>query len=136
MDAKDGVCVVAVFLKVGKKENPEIAKIIAGLKHCTFKGKRHTMDNKVDILKLIPTSSDYYFYYGSLARPPCIECTVWIVYQDPIEISHGQLDAFNELQNHRPHHEGVKICNNYRPLCPVGSRKILFVKVPKKGCAC
>nr|CAI5816963.1 unnamed protein product [Callosobruchus analis] len=136
MDHDDGVGVIAVFMRVGTKENPELAKILSGLKHCEFRGKSFHLEDKVDIVKLIPQNSYYFVYQGSLARPPCIECVVWMVFKDPIEISQSQLDALNELQNHRKKQEGVKISNNYRPLCPTNSREVLLVKVPRKGCQC
>nr|CAH7744720.1 unnamed protein product [Callosobruchus chinensis] len=136
MDHEDGVSAFAVFLKVGTERNPELAKILNGLKHCEFRGKSVELEEKVDFLKLIPQNSYYFVYPGSLSRPPCIECVVWIVFRDPIEISQSQLDALNDLKNHRRKQEGVKISNNYRPLCSTGSREILLVKVPKKGCQC
>lgn len=33
----------------------------------------------------------YYTYLGSLTTPPCNECVIWIVFVDPIEVSHEQV---------------------------------------------
>lgn len=32
----------------------------------------------------------YYTYLGSLTTPPCNECVIWIVFVEPIEVSHEQ----------------------------------------------
>ena len=36
----------------------------------------------------------YYTYLGSLTTPPCNECVIWIVFVDPIEVSHEQVTIY------------------------------------------
>ncbi len=36
----------------------------------------------------------YYTYLGSLTTPPCNECVIWIVFVDPIEVSHEQVKIY------------------------------------------
>lgn len=33
----------------------------------------------------------YYTYLGSLTTPPCNECVIWIVFVEPVEVSHEQV---------------------------------------------
>lgn len=42
-------------------------------------------------LFLFAEKGAYYTYLGSLTTPPCNECVIWIVFVDPIEVSHEQV---------------------------------------------
>ena len=65
---------------------------------------------------LIPTDRSYYKYTGSLTTPPCTETVTWIVFQDKVEASQAQLDAYNAL-----------LTDNYRPTQDLNGRVIDFV---------
>ncbi len=51
-----------------------------------------------------PANRAYWTYLGSLTTPPCSECVIWIVYKEPIQMSHEQV---------------------IRQILPNGSKKIL-----------
>ncbi|VEN43796.1 unnamed protein product [Callosobruchus maculatus] len=120
----DGLCVLGVFFNLGCKANPEIAKIIDVMNKCEAKGAEAKLERNVDISQIIPFSGSYYTYSGSLTTPPCSECTTWIVFEDPIQISQDQLDAFNSLKDGT----GKIITNNFRPLMPLEGREVRLVR--------
>ena len=45
---------------------------------------------------LLPPTSDYYYYSGSLTTPPCSEGVSWVVLKTPIEASAEQIARFKE----------------------------------------
>ncbi len=81
--------------------NPEIAKL---WEVAPAKTGEATAKSAVDFAKLVPASSDYYRYGGSLTTPPCSEIVEWVVFREPIAASKEQIDAFARLYpvNNRP----------------------------------
>jgi carbonic anhydrase len=94
----------------------------------------------------------YYTYLGSLTTPPCNECVIWIVFVEPVEVSHEQvcwvehfssiltrsvenngiylqLESFREMMSMKkggcsqPSREH-KILNNFRPPLSVEERVV------------
>lgn len=124
----DGLAVLGVFLKVGK-ENPELNKLCELT--CDIKHKEECVPfkNTLDPNKLLPEKGAYYTYLGSLTTPPCNECVIWIVFVDPIEVSHEQLESFREMMSMKkggctqPSGEH-RILNNYRPPLSVEQRVV------------
>lgn len=92
--------VLGVLINEGEA-NSEIAKLwqVAPKKSGDAKAK-----SAVDFSKLVPVTSKYYRYTGSLTTPPCSEIVEWVVYADPITASKEQIDAFAKLYpvNNRP----------------------------------
>jgi len=58
----------------------------------------------LDIQQLLPNDTRYYTYMGSLTTPPCSEGVLWIVMQQPVQLSPEQIDVFAHLypMNARP----------------------------------
>ena len=52
-------------------------------------------------------------YRGSLTTPPCTEGVSWIVMTEPVTLSAAQIAAF-----------GALYARNYRPVQPLGRRKL------------
>lgn len=67
----------------------------------------------IDLNRLLPEFRGYHTYMGSLTRPPCTEGVVWVVLQQPVQISAEQEAIFARL------HAG-----NARPVQPAQGRLI------------
>ncbi|XP_017771112.1 PREDICTED: carbonic anhydrase [Nicrophorus vespilloides] len=125
----DGLCVLGVFIKPGKPNN-DIAKIVSKFNLIQHKSCNAKISTPMDPSNFLPKDSGYWTYMGSLTTPPCSECVIWIVFQEPIEVSHEQLKAFRTLKTYCS--EDVCPCdeyqgylkNNYRPTVPLGERVI------------
>ncbi|CAH8611523.1 unnamed protein product [Heterobilharzia americana] len=103
MTYSDGLSVLGVFFQLGKSSNNALKRLCA-------------------LLNLLPSDlSRYYTYSGSLTTPPCSECVTWIVLDEPVVMSIDQLETLREM------HANCVSCgntDNFRPICPVGSRSV------------
>ncbi|XP_026474423.1 carbonic anhydrase 13 [Ctenocephalides felis] len=126
----DGLAVLGVFLKVGEKHE-ELDKLVKLLPYVMHKGDKVTIPGPLDPAKLIPENKKYWTYPGSLTTPPCSESVTWILFKEPIEVSHEQLEAFRSLRCYDVAEDcpcddlhGGQVINNYRPPLPLGNRDI------------
>lgn len=127
----DGLAVLGVLVEVGK-ENAEINHLIKALSNIRFKDEtcKFVDHEQLDPNKLMPSNRAYWTYLGSLTTPPCNECVIWIVYKEPIQMSHEQLEAFRAMYCQDKEHccaaneMAECILNNYRPCLPKGDRVV------------
>ena len=73
----------------------------------------------VHITDLLPTDKTVYRYSGSLTTPPCSENVIWSVMKNPVEMSAGQIAAFNSI-----------IEGNNRPLQPLDAHALQLDETP------
>ncbi len=72
----------------------------------------------IDLNRLLPEYRGYHTYMGSLTRPPCTEGVVWVVLQQPVQISAEQEAIFARLHpgNARPVQPGQgRLIKSSRP---------------------
>jgi carbonic anhydrase len=105
--------VLGVLINEGKA-NAEIAKL---WKVVPGKQGEATAKEVVDFAKLVPASSVFYRYAGSLTTPPCSEIVEWVVFGEPITASKEQIATFARLYP-----------NNNRPVQSLNDRTIVFGK--------
>lgn len=81
-------------------------------------GKAHAptahADVTVDASELLPASSSYYLYEGSLTTPPCTEGVRWVVLERPVAVSSNQIRQFVDLFG-----------PTARPVQPLNGREVL-----------
>lgn len=58
----------------------------------------------INLEALLPEVDTFFHYDGSLTTPPCTEDVKWVVFEQPIEMSKEQIEAFQQIfpANHRP----------------------------------
>ncbi|XP_055968606.1 carbonic anhydrase 1-like [Sorex fumeus] len=118
----DGLVILSVFMKVGQ-ENPNLRRIIETLHAVKTKGKKVPFTN-FNPTVLLPSSLDYWTYFGSLTSPPLYESVTWIIYKMPITISSCQLAQFRCLLSNIACETEIPIENNCRPPQPLKGRKV------------
>jgi len=123
VDKPDGLAVLGIFIKVGK-EHPEFAKLIDALGKIHKKGESVTVNPPLCPAAFLPEDKHFYTYEGSLTTPPLLESVIWTVFKEPIEFSEDQLKAMRGLLISCEDGCEDFMIDNYRPPCPLGSRKV------------
>ena len=90
----DGLAVLGMFLKVGKT-HPELEKVFSKLKDLDQVYDTTSLDELLEVDKILPADKSYFTYPGSLTTPPLHESVTWIVFKQPIEISEDQVSFKN-----------------------------------------
>ncbi|XP_073535633.1 carbonic anhydrase 1-like [Phyllobates terribilis] len=119
---RDGCAVLTAFLQVGNA-HPGLQKVVDALSQIKTKGKQAAFTN-FDPFALLPTSKDYWSYFGSLTHPPLNECVTWIIFKEPISISPDQLIQFRGLLSSSDGEKENPILDNHRPTQPLKDREI------------
>ena len=86
----DGLAVLGIFLKVGKT-HPELEKVFSKLKNLDQVYDTTSLDELLEVDKILPADKSYFTYPGSLTTPPLHESVTWIVFKQPIEMSEDQV---------------------------------------------
>lgn len=129
----NGLAVTGVFLEIGK-ENRYLKKLTDLLPKVSYSGDEIQVSGGIDPSFLLPSDrSKYFTYIGSLTTPPCFESVRFVIFNDPIEVSETQMNAFRQMntykKNQRPtgrdEYSGGKLLTNFRPPQPLNDRKII-----------
>ncbi|KAL6083950.1 hypothetical protein STEG23_012178 [Scotinomys teguina] len=91
----DGMAIIGVLLKVGPA-NPNLQKVLDALSSVKTKGKRAPFTN-FDPSTLLPSSLDYWTYFGSLTHPPLHESVTWFILKESITVSPEQVSIKMDL---------------------------------------
>ncbi|HWO97578.1 MAG TPA: carbonic anhydrase family protein [Bacillus sp. (in: firmicutes)] len=101
-DKNGKLAVLGIMIQEGK-ESEKLASVWEVLpKEETEKDV--SVEEPVDLQALLPSNQTSFHYNGSLTTPPCTEEVKWIVFEQPIEMSKEQIQAFQQIfpDNHRP----------------------------------
>ncbi len=100
-DAEGRLAVVAVLLERGAAQ-PLLQTVWNNLP--LERGEEVAARATLDLNELLPAQRGYYTYMGSLTTPPCSEGVLWVVLQQPVQVSGTQIDIFSRLypMNARP----------------------------------
>lgn len=111
-DSDGKLAVVAVLLKSGRA-NSLVQKVWENLPRT--EGHEEVVSSvEINASALLPASTGYYTFAGSLTTPPCSEGVTWFVLKMPSELSAEEIAAFAKIYPH-----------NARPIQPPNGRTIL-----------
>lgn len=101
-DNNGNLAVLGVMIEEGREN-----KILASIWDILPKGENEKVISEkylIHLQDLLPQNQVSFHYSGSLTTPPCTEKVKWIVFEQPIEMSKVQIQAFKQifLDNHRP----------------------------------
>jgi carbonic anhydrase len=109
-NAAGELAVVGVMLEPGKA-HPAIDAV---WKNIPEEGSITQVERiSVNAGDLLPESTAYFSYVGSLTTPPCSEGVRWNILQEPVQVSEAQIAAFENLYQ-----------VNARPIQPTNGRII------------
>ena len=108
---KGDLAVVGVFIQEGSAN-----EALSGLWNQLPRTKGETKQLpsvQVNAERLLPEERQHFLYPGSLTTPPCSEGVMWMVMDEPIEMSAEQIAALRSI-----------IGTSNRPVQPLGSRQL------------
>jgi carbonic anhydrase len=105
------LAVVGVLMKKGNA-NGALAEIWRRMPRTEGK-EREIAGVQFNPADLLPHTTTYYTYAGSLTTPPCTEGVKWFVLKTPVEISVEQIDTFARIYP-----------DNARPIQPINGRVV------------
>ncbi len=91
------LAVVGVFLRAGAT-NKAFATIIANAPQRPHHSR--TLEQRLDVMSLLPEDRTRYRYEGSLTIPPCSETVDWNIYAEPVSVAQDDINAFQNLYPH------------------------------------
>ncbi|MGM0877554.1 MAG: carbonic anhydrase [Bacillota bacterium] len=110
---RDGkLAVLGVMIQEGSK-NDKLASIWDVLPKEETE-KDISLKEPIDIQALLPQEQTSSYYNGSLTTPPCTEEVKWVIFEQPIEMSKEQIQAFQQI-----------FPDNHRPVQPLNEREII-----------
>jgi len=92
-DKQGRLAVIGVMFEQGQ-ENKTLAKLWSKMPQTA--GEKNDLTNLLNGKDLMPVSSDYFRFNGSLTTPPCSEGVRWFVLKDPISASQAQIEQFSK----------------------------------------
>ncbi|MEC5423882.1 carbonic anhydrase family protein [Virgibacillus sp. C22-A2] len=101
-DSNGELAVLGVMIQEGK-ENENLAAVWDDMPKEETENEV-PIDEPINLQNLLPEDQTSFHYNGSLTTPPCTEEVKWIIFEEPIEMSKEQIEAFQEIfeENHRP----------------------------------
>lgn len=118
----DGLTVLAFFYELDRHQHPAYDDITSALVNVTEPHTSVVMSHPFSFLNILPYDLKRYFTYkGSLTTPPCSEVVIWLDFEQPIRLTHEQIEAFREIRSAHG-----KITHNFRPIQPIGDRVVFY----------
>lgn len=108
----DGKTLVLAALYKEGKENSVLAKIWNAIPNPPAPAS--ATDLEISAHDMMPPMKTYYEYTGSMTTPPCSEGVHWMVFNSPMNVSKGQLEALHHFH-----------ADNSRPVQDLNGRKIV-----------
>ncbi|CAJ0585610.1 unnamed protein product, partial [Mesorhabditis spiculigera] len=98
----DGLAVLGVFLKEITASKDQIWQELGDAVAAALKNKT-PKDCVLNLRKMLPETSSFCTYPGSLTTPPYLESVIWNICADAMNISAGQLELWRKIvsRNHR-----------------------------------
>jgi carbonic anhydrase len=104
--------VVGVIFEIGKRNNRFVQVLIdAGLPRKN--GETTVTATPINLADVLPDTSSYFTYPGSLTTPPCTENVTWIVLANAAKVSQTQFQSFRRI-----------LGNDFRPLQNLNGRVV------------
>ncbi len=107
------LAVVGIMLTEGDSDNKAYAAVFDHLP--AEVSAPEAMGDPLSLASLLPEARTYFTYQGSLTTPPCSEIVRWLLLDNPVALSAGQIAAYRAIYD-----------GNARPVQPLGKRDLLL----------
>lgn len=118
----NGLAGLSVFMKTGDRPSADLSALLATVVDVQLKGQLRRL-NGLMVSALLPSTSQFITYQGSLPFPACHETVTWIVLNQAVIITETQLQSLRELRI-GPVKESGTMANNFRPIQKLNGRSV------------
>ncbi|CAL1277081.1 unnamed protein product, partial [Larinioides sclopetarius] len=133
----DSIVAIAVLIQIGNLSNDELRILSSQLSQIVYRGQEVPLHH-VSVQGLLPSTSHFVTYEGSLTVPACHESVTWLVINRPIYITKQQLYILRKLMQGDERNPKAPLGNNFRPPLPLNRRalrsNINFIRQDGKEC--
>uniref|UniRef100_A0A1I7YH83 Alpha-carbonic anhydrase domain-containing protein n=1 Tax=Steinernema glaseri TaxID=37863 RepID=A0A1I7YH83_9BILA len=136
-----GLLAIAVIVDIRDVTNTELRKLTVASQSVTYKDSK-TILKKFNVHGLLPKTTNYVTYEGSLTFPGCYETVTWVIMNNPIYITKEDLQIWNDLQQTEfKQPNPVFMFPNYRPLKTLNGRllrtniKVKYKRMAAHSCS-
>ena len=89
----DGLAVMALFFDITEVDNPSYSEFTNLLEKVRKSNSSVDFNKQTSLRNFLASDLDtYYTYDGSLTTPPCLEVVKWIDIEEPVLLSHNQVN--------------------------------------------
>ncbi|CCD68342.1 Putative carbonic anhydrase-like protein 2 [Caenorhabditis elegans] len=124
MTSPRGLLAVSVIVDIGKTTSVELRRLTVASQSINYKGQTTNLTD-FQPSALLPKTSHYVTYEGSLTFPGCHETVTWVILNNPIYITNDDLQIWNEMQKTETKQpEPSYMTPAYRPLKSLNGRLV------------
>lgn len=118
-----GLAIISVFMEVGTVHDKFIFDVVRTLRNIRQKNERAPIKD-IPVSHIIPNTTEYVTYEGSLTYPGCFETVTWILLNKPMWIAKDQLSGLRIIYNSRENEPNLKLEGNIRPVMQLNHRVV------------
>ncbi|BFZ14485.1 hypothetical protein BsWGS_17524 [Bradybaena similaris] len=118
-----GLAIISVFMEVGPLLDKFMFEVVRTLKIIKEKGESAPIKD-TPLSHIIPNTTEYVTYEGSLTYPGCYETVTWILLNKPMWIAKEQLYSLRSIYNGRENQPFLKLESNARPVMQLNHRVV------------
>ncbi|XP_064609935.1 carbonic anhydrase-related protein 10-like [Liolophura sinensis] len=134
--ASFGVIVISLLGQTSAaNNNTYLDALIKDAESISYKGDSKVVSD-VYVDGLIPNTSQYITYEGSLTTPGCHEVVTWIVLNKPVYVTPTQLASLRTVHKEGRGKDDRLMENNFRPVMPLNNRAIRTNILPSESPEC
>ncbi|XP_071043653.1 carbonic anhydrase-related protein 10-like isoform X2 [Parasteatoda tepidariorum] len=118
-----GVVGLAVMMQLANISSPDVRLLTSNLEKILHKGESQNITH-ISVRGLLPDTSQFMTYEGSITMPGCHETVTWIILNKPVYITKAEIFLMRKLMQGDKANPKTILANNYRPPQPLYNRSV------------
>ncbi|XP_071043655.1 carbonic anhydrase-related protein 10-like isoform X4 [Parasteatoda tepidariorum] len=103
--------------------SPDVRLLTSNLEKILHKGESQNITH-ISVRGLLPDTSQFMTYEGSITMPGCHETVTWIILNKPVYITKAEIFLMRKLMQGDKANPKTILANNYRPPQPLYNRSV------------
>ncbi|XP_022673497.1 carbonic anhydrase-related protein 10-like isoform X2 [Varroa jacobsoni] len=112
---------ISILVQLAETPSPELRVLTSPLRKIVYRGQEAIIQH-LSVKELLPDTTEYMTYDGSLTMPGCYETVRWIVMNKPVYVTKQQLYLLRKLMQGDDANPKAPMWDNFRPPLPLNRR--------------